>query len=137
MPERAHSSVLHTPKHVRISVLYMPKQVLQCTSTITHLPCHINARRALFARVKNSSKNRLVEDAHAQTRTHFNHQVLNQRRLDKQLASCHVSSRPIRSLYFLIVFSNKFEQKIYIRREKNRKKILILNFLESFNVWWY
>ena len=77
MPERAHSSVLHTPKHVRISVLYMPKQVLQCTSTITHLPCHINARRALFARVKNSSKNRLVEDAHAQTRTHFNHQVLN------------------------------------------------------------
>ena len=34
-----------------------------------------------------------------------------QRRLDKQLASCHVSSRPIRSLHFLIVFSNKFDQE--------------------------
>ena len=34
-----------------------------------------------------------------------------QRRLDKQLSSCHVSSRPIRSLHFLIVFSNKFDQE--------------------------
>ena len=38
-------------------------------------------------------------------------QVSGQRRLDKQLASCHVSSRPIRSLHFLIVFSNKFDQE--------------------------
>ena len=34
-----------------------------------------------------------------------------QRRLDKQLASCHVSSRPTRSLHFLIVLSNKFDQE--------------------------
>ena len=34
-----------------------------------------------------------------------------QRRLDKQLANCHVRSRPIRSLHFLIVFSNKFDQE--------------------------
>ena len=37
--------------------------------------------------------------------------LFQQRRLDKQLASCHVSSRPIRSLHFLIVFSNKFDQE--------------------------
>ena len=37
--------------------------------------------------------------------------VFGLRRLDKQLASCHVSSRPIRSLHFLIMFSNKFDRE--------------------------
>ena len=35
-------------QHVHIVVLHMPKQVRQCTSTITHLPSHINTSRELF-----------------------------------------------------------------------------------------
>ena len=46
--EHLHIAFVHMRKHVHISVLYMPKQVLQCTSTITHLPCHINTSRELF-----------------------------------------------------------------------------------------
>ena len=47
-------SVLHMPKHVHRSVLYMPKQVLQCTSTIMHVPCHINTSLELFPNQKTS-----------------------------------------------------------------------------------
>ena len=41
-------TVVHMLKHVLISVLHMRKQVLQCTSTITHLPGHINTSRELL-----------------------------------------------------------------------------------------
>ena len=54
--------------------------------------------------------------------------VCYQRRSDKQLASCHVSSRPMRSLYFPSYCLQNLDRKICIRRKINRKKILILKF---------
>jgi hypothetical protein len=51
-----------------------------------------------------------------------------QRRSDKQLASCHVSSRPMRSLYFPSCFLQNLGRKICIRRKINREKTLILKF---------
>ena len=56
------------------------------------------------------------------------HERCNQRRNDKQLASCHVSSRPMRSLYFPSCYLQNLDRKICIRRKINRKKILILKF---------
>jgi hypothetical protein len=59
----------------------------------------------------------------------FNKDVhLTQRRSDKQLACCHVSSRPIRSLYFPSCFLQNLGRKICIRRKINREKTLILKF---------
>ena len=45
-----------------------------------------------------------------------------QRRSDKQLASSHVSSRPMRSLYFPSCFLQNLGRKICIRRKINREK---------------
>jgi hypothetical protein len=45
-----------------------------------------------------------------------------QRRNNKQLASCHVSSRPMRSLYFPSCYRQNLDRKICIRRKINRKK---------------
>ena len=60
-----------------------------------------------------------------------------QGRLDKQLASCHVSSRPIRSLHFLILFSNKLDQEnLHSTRNKYRKNINI-KFVRKLYLWWY
>ena len=58
-----------------------------------------------------------------------------QRSVEKQLASCHLSSQPITLLYFLIVFSKKFEQENLHSTEIDRKRILISYLFESFNVW--
>jgi hypothetical protein len=68
-----------------------------------------------------------------------------QRRYDKQLAICHVSSRPMRSLYFPSYCLQNLDRKICIRRKINRKKILILNFSWKISnvvvlllkIWWY
>jgi hypothetical protein len=49
-------------------------------------------------------------------------QMLGQRRSDKQLASCHVSSRPMRSRYFPSCYLQNFDRKICIRRKINREK---------------
>ena len=51
-----------------------------------------------------------------------------QRRSDKQLASCHVSSLPMRSLYIPSCFLQNLGRKICIRRKINREKTLILKF---------
>ena len=56
-----------------------------------------------------------------------------QRRLDKQLAGCHVISRPMRSLYFSSCFQQSIGTKICIRRKIYREKILIFKFSEKFS----
>ena len=53
--------------------------------------------------------------------------------LSRELSSLDQSDRSIFSLCSQI----NSTKKIYIRREINKEKILILNLSERFNVWWY